>query len=126
VTAAQRVVVLNKCDLPVAVASFPRDALRVSARSGEGIPALRDELRRRLLGTGTLEPSLITNARQAVQIEQAGAALERARVALDAGISEEVVLEELREARRHLDQIVGGFDVEELYERIFSTFCIGK
>lgn len=123
---ARRVIALNKCDLPVADVPLLPGALRVSARSGVGIPALRDELRRRLLGTGTLEPSVITNARQANQVDQTRAALERALAALDAGISEEIVLEELRIARRHLDQIVGAFDVEELYERIFSTFCIGK
>ena len=38
----------------------------------------------------------------------------------------ELLLEDLRESHRHLGAITGEFDIESLYDRIFSTFCIGK
>jgi len=122
------VVALNKCDLPRVAGSSPEGlpVLEISARTGAGIGALRKELRRRLKGGGILEDPIITDGRHAKALEDAVAALERAlRVAGD-GMTEEVLLEEMREARRHLGSITGEFGTEELYDRIFSTFCIGK
>ncbi len=43
-----------------------------------------------------------------------------------AGVPEDLVLEDLRRAMRHLGEITGEFSTEDLYDRIFSTFCIGK
>jgi tRNA modification GTPase len=68
----------------------------------------------------------MTNARHARALEQARSALERAARAADDGLSEELLLEDLREAIRHLGEITGELGTEELYDRIFSTFCIGK
>ena len=39
---------------------------------------------------------------------------------------DELVLEDLKLAMRHLGEITGEFTNEDLYDRIFSTFCIGK
>ena len=36
------------------------------------------------------------------------------------------MLEDLKAAMRHLGEITGEFGTEALYDRIFSTFCIGK
>jgi tRNA modification GTPase len=41
-------------------------------------------------------------------------------------LSEELVLEDLRDAMHNLGSITGEFTTEDLYDRIFSTFCIGK
>ncbi len=94
--------------------------------TGEGVAELRAELRRRLVGAGTLEDPIITNARHAAALQRAQASLEQAVAALRSGISEELVLEDLGQAMRHLGEITGEFTTEDLYDRIFSTFCIGK
>jgi tRNA modification GTPase len=122
------VVALNKIDLPGARdREVPHPApQRVSALTGEGVEELRGELRRRLLGAGPLEDPILTNRRHAAALERARAALEQASKAARSGLSEELVLEDLREARRHLGEITGEFGAEALYDRIFSTFCIGK
>jgi tRNA modification GTPase len=78
------------------------------------------------VGTGTLEDPIITDARHARALEDARDSLTRAASALRSGMSEEWVLEDLREAMRRLGEITGEFTTEDLYDRIFSTFCIGK
>lgn len=125
--ARRTVAVVNKDDLP-AVAEIPTGTppLRVSARTAVGLSALRAELRERLVGRGPLEEAIMTNSRQAQSLEQARAALGRAGSAAVSGFSEELLLEDLREAMRHLGEITGEFGTEQLYDRIFSTFCIGK
>jgi len=123
--AGRTVVVVNKCDLPQE-ADLPGDLLRVSALTGQGTDALRAALRDRLLGADTLEDPVITDVRHARALAQAGEALDRARVAIGDGLSEELVLEDLKQAMRHLGEITGEFTNEDLYDRIFSTFCIGK
>ena len=50
----------------------------------------------------------------------------KAATAVKEGLSEEWVLEDLKKARRELAAVTGEFGVEDLYDRIFSTFCIGK
>lgn len=122
------VVVMNKCDLePEAGWQPPHESvLKVSARTGAGMGSLRRALRDRLLGAGPLEDPIITNARHAHALERTLAALERAAQAMEAGLTEEIVAEEMRQARNELGVITGEFTGEELYDRIFSTFCIGK
>jgi len=87
---------------------------------------LRLSLRDCLVGSGPLEDPVITDARHAAALEQAMRSLERSASALDQGFSEELVLEDLRDAVRALGAITGEFTTEDLYDRIFSTFCIGK
>jgi len=123
------VVVINKCDLPRAVDLPPEasaEALQVSARTGSGIGDMKKELRRRLVGGAILEDPIVTDGRHARALEDAAAALERALRAAADGLTEELLLEEMHQARRHLGAITGEFGTEELYDRIFSTFCIGK
>jgi len=122
------VVVVNKIDLPGASdAAIPSPgALRVSARTGDGLDALRSALRERVAGAGPLEDPVLTDVRHARAVEQAAAALERASRAAESGLSEELVLEDLRDAMHNLGSITGEFTTEDLYDRIFSTFCIGK
>jgi tRNA modification GTPase len=122
------IIVRNKSDLPRAREGKEVEtaAINVSALTGEGIDDLRRELRARLVGTGTLEDPIITDARHARSLEDARDSLTRAASALRSGMSEELVLEDLREAMRRLGEITGEFTTEDLYDRIFSTFCIGK
>ena len=122
------VVVVNKCDLDEA-ASRPLphpEARRVSALTGEGADELRQALRSHLLGSGPVEDPVITNSRHADALRKTLEALDRAMAAVCEGLSEELVLEDLKQAMRNLGEITGEFTTEDLYDRIFSTFCIGK
>jgi len=124
---ARTVVVVNKSDLEPRIGSLPgTEPLHVSARTGEGLEGLRAELRERLMGPGEAEDPIVTNERHARALEQAVEALARASDASATGFSEELVLEDMREAMRWIGTITGEFTTDDLYDAIFSRFCIGK
>ena len=52
--------------------------------------------------------------------------LEAARATTAANRGEELILIDLHEARTFLGQVTGSLDLEDVYNTIFSTFCIGK
>jgi len=122
--AGRWIAVVNKSDLPQRVRL--NGTLSVSAKNGDGVTELRAALRERLLGSAPTEHPLVTNGRHAAALEQARATLSKAATAVKEGLSEEWVLEDLKQARRELATVTGEFGVEDLYDRIFSTFCIGK
>ena len=118
------VAVLNKSDLPLRASL--NGTLSVSAETGDGVQALRAELRKKLIGSGPTEHPVVTNGRHAAALEQARGTLAKAASAVEQGMSEEWVLEDLKQARQELAAVTGEFGVDDLYDRIFSTFCIGK
>ena len=122
--AGRWIAVVNKSDLPQRARL--NGMLSVSAKNGDGVTALRAALRKQLLGSGPTEHPLVTNGRHAAALEQARTTLAKAATAVKDGLSEEWVLEDLKQARRELAAVTGEFGVEDLYDRIFSTFCIGK
>ena len=75
-------------------------------------------------GAAPREDPVLTDARQAAALDRAVGALERAPEALPLG--DEIVLEDLRAALSALGEITGEIANDDLYDRIFSTFCIGK
>jgi tRNA modification GTPase len=120
------IVVANKSDLaPATPIGVPwPGAIPVSALTGYGLPTLRHAIERVLAGAGPREDPALTNVRHAAALEDAVACLGRAREALPLG--EEIVLEDLRGALAALGEITGEVANDDLYDRIFSTFCIGK
>ena len=119
--------VMNKCDLEAARGAVgPEGAPRVSALTGEGLAGLRAAMRGILAGTAPVEHPLMTDARHGAALERALAALETAARAASEGVPEELVLEDVRAAMHHVGEITGELAPDDLYERIFSTFCIGK
>jgi len=122
-----RLVVANKRDLVPPEAPLPHpSALPLSALTGAGWDDLRRILRGRLDEGDEAEVPALTHARHVIALERVVAALARATDASRAGLSEEVVLLDLREALSSLGEITGEVASEDLYDRIFSTFCIGK
>lgn len=121
----RRLVVWNKSDLPGFAASS--GCINVSARTGEGLTALRSAILTSLHSNGIEEGSLlITNARHYDLLCSTQRELEAARTALRDGHSEELVLAPLHNALRFLGQITGETTTEDILSEIFATFCIGK
>ncbi len=126
------VVVVNKCDLPCAVSctSFPQrfaQVCAVSARTGEGLEALEGCIAA-LLAEGEAPPTgeLITNARQAEAISRAADSLEAVGQALADGMPPDCVLTDVEGALYALGEVTGGTVTEDVTDRIFSRFCVGK
>jgi tRNA modification GTPase len=69
---------------------------------------------------------VVTSARHAACLEAAINSLGHAAEALTAGLSGDLVMVDLRAALRSLGDITGNGASEEILDRVFSTFCIGK
>jgi len=102
--------------------------LEVSAGTGAGLDHLHAAIAAALSG-GDRSPAgraIITDARHHEALRRCASGLDRARRAVEAGQSEEVVLVDLYAALEHLGEITGMVTRDAIYDRIFSTFCIGK
>ncbi|MGD0199406.1 MAG: tRNA uridine-5-carboxymethylaminomethyl(34) synthesis GTPase MnmE [Bryobacteraceae bacterium] len=122
----RRLVVANKCDLERR-AEPPPGALLVSALTGENVA----ELRRRIIeavapGGIEQEAGFITSIRHERLLEEALGALQKARGAVEGRIPHEMLLLDLYGALQAIDGITGATTAEDILDRIFSTFCIGK
>ena len=69
---------------------------------------------------------LLTDQRQEDAARRALDAVERAKAALDAGITPDAVLTDAEEALDALGELTGRTAKEEIVSRIFSRFCVGK
>lgn len=130
-TSARRLIVMNKSDLPTFNAApgcfEDLQAINVSARTGEGLMALRSAILAGLNSNGIENGSLlITNARHFDLLCGTQRELEIARAALRDRHSEELVLVPLHNALKSLGQITGETTTEDILSEIFATFCIGK
>jgi len=123
--------ILNKVDLAGGNPStIVEDAdvgavLRVSARTGEGLAALRAHLQAAVGYSPADTGVLSARARHLDALARARSHLETA-CGLLADKRGELVAEELRLAQRALGEITGEFTSDDLLGRIFESFCIGK
>jgi len=117
----------NKCDLERRLTEVA-DVLPVSALTGEGIPELRQAILRRLAPNGPVAPESgsITSIRHAALLRESQDALENTRRAVEFGLPHEMLLLDLYAALRPIDAVTGATTADDILNRIFSTFCIGK
>ena len=129
-TSAPILAVLTKADLRQANLEPGRDRrLSVSARTGAGLEALTERISSLLAERfGALrEAPLLTRERHREAVRAARAELAAfgdAWAANDPPSS--VAAIHLREAAHHLSELIGSIDVEDVLDRVFSTFCVGK
>jgi tRNA modification GTPase len=118
-------VVGNKVDLAWGVSG---DILPVSALTGEGIGQLRQTILKRLAPDGLAAPESgsITSVRHEALLREAVEALTNAQRAVEFQIPHEMLLLDLYAALRPIDAVTGATTADDILNRIFSTFCIGK
>jgi tRNA modification GTPase len=127
----------NKIDLLATAASagspspsepeLPTATLLTSARTGEGIDALRAAILHGLQATGSVAAEGVLNTlRQRQAVDEAIASLIAAALANQNGLAHELLLVDLHQALRSLDSLTGATTTDDILNRIFSTFCIGK
>lgn len=121
------VIAANKADLgqtPTGIAEL----IPVSAKTGQGIEELRSAILSRLAPEGLAAPESgsITSLRHQNLLKDSLEALQNARRAIEFGIPHEMLLMDLYAALRPIDAITGATTADDILNRIFSTFCIGK
>jgi tRNA modification GTPase len=122
---------MNKSDLPAFSVSRScieeLQPINVSARTGEGLAALRAAILASANSNGFEDGSLlITNARHYDLLCSAQREIEVARTVFRERHSEELVLVPLHNSLKFLGQITGETTTEDILSEIFATFCIGK
>lgn len=116
------VICVNKCDL---TDRRDRKGLYVSARTGEGIDRLTEEIRK-AAGAAAASEDQMTLPRHIECAQRAAAALTRACESIAAGIPLDFAANDLREALDALGDITGETMNESVIDRVFADFCVGK
>jgi tRNA modification GTPase len=130
------IVVENKCDLiPTHVGADAlvrpaarSSAIRTSAITAAGVPELRQEILRHVGGEAgaQAEAGFLTSLRHQNLVHESLAGLTAATSAVGNRIPHEMLLLDLYNALRPLDEIAGATTTDDILNLIFSTFCIGK
>lgn len=109
-------------DLPPGLSNYPS----ISGRTGEGVDEMLDRLVADLLQGADPSELLVLEERHADRLKDAIHATKRARALVIEQASEELLATELRDAVNALGEITGVITTDDLLNRIFSRFCIGK
>jgi tRNA modification GTPase len=129
------IIVFNKCDHGFRMKWDKRktfflhhEQVKISALLNENIEELKEKIAKNILHGRSLEPGslLISNMRQIESLDKCLQAVTRAQQHLLGKLSVEFVSEEMKIAVNHLDQITGKDISQDLLDKIFSSFCIGK
>jgi tRNA modification GTPase len=132
----KKVVAINKNDLPLKISLedvkrlFPEDPIiSISALKNKGIDDLKQAIYTSLVHRNvraTPEHLIVANIRHKTALAQARNNLFNAMKGLEEGISLEFIAFEIRSALEALGELVGETAPEEVLNRIFEQFCIGK
>lgn len=128
--------VINKMDLVDRVEPghyarlFPgKPFVCISVKENQGITALEEAIFELVVGRGkTFEPpaSIAPNFRHQVALTNALAAIRAVRAGLLSGLTPDLLAIDLQAALDHLGDIVGETTPEDILQKIFSQFCLGK
>ena len=127
----QQFIVVNKMDtsnMKTVKKCFDQyDYLTISAKTGEGVEALKKQLLG-LVQMGNLHnnDTIITNARHYDALRQALDNIKKVQHGLQTGLSGDLLAIDIREALHHFGRITGEISTDDLLGNIFANFCIGK
>jgi len=129
------IVALNKIDLvsensiPKRVEAFSEKiVVKISALYNQGIDDLRKAIFQIILGDkiNSTIPLFVPNTRHKIAIGKALHSLDRAKEGLINGISPELIAVDIQTSLDHLGEVIGVTTPDDVLDRIFSQFCIGK
>lgn len=126
----KRITLLNKTDLQE-VLTFNQEevgeTIHISALNGFGIEALKQKIKTLFFhGALEIQDAMVTNRRHKEALMRAKAKMEEAKEAVDSGISLDLASIDISAAWNYFGEITGDTLAEDLVDKIFSDFCIGK
>ena len=132
---SRAILILNKVDLPVVTPSTAllahcpkKRVVETAIPEGKGIDALKATVCEELRGGESVvgESPIVTNARHQEALRRANEGLNYAIESLENGMPPDLVAVDLRISLDGLGDIVGKTTTEDILDRIFSQFCVGK
>ncbi len=133
-TAAQvpTIAIINKTDLEnqldiSVIESKVKNIITISAARGEGREAIIEAVEK-IAGTDRLNPSegILSNERQRANVRNALASVREAKAALEMGMTYDAVTVSLEDAISELLEMTGEKTGDEVIDRVFHNFCVGK
>lgn len=127
--APEAIAILNKQDLPCVIdpCELPFSyVIPVSCAKQEGLDLLEQALDMVFDDEAPCDGSILTNARQADAIAKSRASIEAARSSLRLGMTPDAVLVDVEAAMEALGEATGRVVREDITNRIFERFCVGK
>ena len=122
------IVILSKSDLPQKTkqvkSSLP--VLHLSSLSGEGLELLEKQIHELFPLPAVPAGEILTNARQADAVRRAVESMEASLQALEQGRTPDIILTETEAAMQALGELTGSSIRDDITDRIFSRFCVGK
>ncbi len=133
ITKKNAVLAINKCDLPMKmhleeVMTTGKNHILISARNGDRLEELKSLIFQSALKDWKKEDEgiIVTNIRHKLALDRASASVARAIESLRSNQPIEIFALELRDALDGIGEITGAVTTDEILDRIFSNFCIGK
>ena len=127
--APEAIAILNKQDLPCVIdpCELPFSyVIPVSCAKQAGLDLLEQALDMVFDDEAPCDGSILTNARQADAIAKSRASIEAARSSLRLGMTPDAVLVDVEAAMEALGEATGRVVREDITNRIFERFCVGK
>lgn len=130
----KRIVAVNKSDVmdddgeivKQTEAEAGQAVLEISAKTGDGVELLRQKIYELAVGADLGEGAVITNARQAHCLRAGAEALKQAVEEMRSGVPLDIAGISVREAYSRVLELVGEEISDEVIDRIFESFCLGK
>ena len=128
------IAILNKTDLTPGIdeQEFVKltgdiTTVRISALTGDGIEDLCDRIAEKIINTDAgLEDHLVPNIRQKTALTKAIEHFKKAVSNLRQNLPMEIIAFDLKSGMEKLEEITGEASADDLYDKIFSQFCLGK
>ncbi len=127
--APKSIALLNKTDLGqvVSPSDLPFDTvIPICAKTGDGLEQLSDAVQVMFAGEAPCDGSILTNARQFDAVRRAYEAMLSALQGLKLGLTPDAVLTDGEAAMEAMGEVTGGTVREDITNRIFERFCVGK
>ena len=127
---ANRIVLLNKTDLPekLDINQISGDFIRISALKNENLSAVEEKINQ-IFFAGEIEAkdaTVLSNARHISLVEEALKALKEANNGLALGLPVDLIQVDVTRCWQLLGEITGEAAPDELITQLFSQFCLGK